>query len=96
MASTPPDQESRLWSLLESRDRAFARAHATAEAMTRAATEKEHEIQRLTAWAREITETAALRQRLLDEALGSREHKLGVLLLHPLQVLEARLRKKKP
>ena len=72
------------------------------------AKEKDREIQRLTAWARElevaprqkdaeierITEMADLRQRLLDKVQGSVEYKLGLLLLHPWQVLAGRLRKR--
>jgi chromosome segregation ATPase len=54
MASAPSeDRESFLWVLIESRDRAFARAHAAFLAVTRAAREKDGEIQRLTASARE-------------------------------------------
>jgi hypothetical protein len=109
MASVPSDREGFLWALIESRDRAFARAHEAFQAMTREAREKDREIQRLTAWARElevaprqkdaeierITEMAALRQRLLDKVQGSLEYKLGLLILRPRQVLTWQLRKKR-
>jgi hypothetical protein len=96
MASVvPEDRESFLWTLIESRDRAFARAHESFLALTREAEEKDREIQRLTAWARELEIAPRELDRLLAEALGSMEYKLGSLLLHPVQVLTARLRKKR-
>jgi chromosome segregation ATPase len=45
--------ESILWSLIDSRDRAFARAHEAVRAWTRAAGEKDAEIARLKAAADE-------------------------------------------
>ena len=123
MASLPAkEREQFLWALIESRDRAFARAHQAFQAMTREAREKDREIQaikrearekdreiqRMTAWAREleaaprekdaeierITDMANLRQNLLDRVQGSAEYKLGLILLHPWDVLRSRLRKR--
>jgi chromosome segregation ATPase len=54
MASAPSeDRESSLWALIESRDRAFARAHAAFQSVTHEAREKDDEIHRLTVSARE-------------------------------------------
>jgi len=144
MASLPAHEpEEFLWTLIESRDRAFARAHQAFQAMTREAREKDREIlamtrearekdleiqrmtawtreleaaprekdaeiERMTAWARELeaaprekdaeierlTDMANLRQNLLDRVQGSAEYKLGLLLLHPWEVLRSQLRKK--
>jgi predicted RNase H-like nuclease (RuvC/YqgF family) len=54
MRAEPRPEDGVLWRLIESRDRAFATAHAAFQAMMREAQQKDGEIRRLTAWAREL------------------------------------------
>lgn len=91
-----PDEA--LWRVIESRDRAFAKAH-------KAALEKEAEIRRLkaetTAKDEEIVEkheeiqmltrAAADRLTIIQQLQASREYKVGTTLLHPWQVLRQKL-----
>jgi chromosome segregation ATPase len=101
MASLRTDpREDVLWTLIESRDRAFAAAHELfreqitekeAEIAEKEAeiAQKEAEIARKEAEIMRVTAAGAARQAVIDELKASKEYRLGLILFHPWAVLRS-------
>jgi len=94
--ATAPDET--LWSLIESRDRAFAKAHEAFQSLTWQAGQKDEEIARLKQAADRkdeeihmLTRSADEWQVLVRELEASWEYKLGLMLLHPWAVVRQKV-----